>query len=306
MFICKERFNLHRALPALALIASLLAGTRNARAANVASDYRIRPGDVLAVTVFGEPSLTQAQLKVLPGGTIVEPLAGQIRVGGMTTTDAAHSVAQALLKYVRAPQVTVAVDQVGPVEVYVLGNVKTPGKYTLEPDGKLMDALAAAGGVGPTDGDLPDARIAVGSDVSTVSLQKLLHGGDLAQNVAISNGMTVYVTSPMSFNVQVYGAVDHPGDVQLHEGDRLVAAIARAGNSSTSAADLNRVTLQRIGPDSKPQTQTINLYDIYKSGDLSKDPVLEKGDTVYVPQGQGHKDTISPFAAIFGALRLFI
>jgi len=291
---------------ALSLLIPLSIGMLGASAANVAADYRIRAGDVLAVTVFGEPSLTQAQLKVLPGGTIVEPLAGQIRVGGLTTTDAAHSVAQALFKYVRAPQVTVAVDQVGPVDVYVLGNVKTPGKYALESDSKLMDALAAAGGIGPTDGDLPDARIAVGSNVSTVSLQKLLHQGDLSQNVAVSNGMTVYVTSPISFNVQVYGAVDHPGDVTLHEGDRLVAAIARAGNSSNSAADLNHVTLQRIGDNGKPQTQTINLYDIYKSGDLSKDPVLQKGDTVYVPQGQGHKDTVSPFAAIFGAMRLFI
>ena len=145
MLICKERFILHRTLPALALVASLLAGTRYALAANVASDYRIRPGDVLAVTVFGEPSLTQAQLKVLPGGTIVEPLAGQIRVGGLTTTDAAHSVAQALLKYVRAPHVTVAVDQVGPVAVYVLGNVKAPGKYALGSNSKLMDAFGSRG-----------------------------------------------------------------------------------------------------------------------------------------------------------------
>jgi protein involved in polysaccharide export with SLBB domain len=114
--------------------------------------------------------------------------------------------------------------------------------------------------------------------------------------------MTIDVTSPTSFNVQVYAAVDHPGDVTLHEGARLVAAIARAGNSSNSAADLNHVTLQHIGDDGKLQTKKINLYDIYKSGDPSKDPTLQKGDTVFVPQGQGHKDTASPLAGILGGL----
>ena len=128
--------------------------------------------------------------------------------------------------------------------------------------------------------------------------------GDLADNVAVSNGMTVYVTSPLTFNIEVYGAVDHPGDVTMQEGDRLVAAIARAGNSSNSKADLNRITLQRIGPDGKAQTQTINLYEIYKGGDLSKDPVLQKGDTVYVPQGHGHKDTISPITSVLGSFSI--
>jgi protein involved in polysaccharide export with SLBB domain len=163
---------------ALALHVSLfvaLLGT-SAPSANVSADYRIRPGDFLAVTVFGEPALTQAQLKVLPGGAIVEPLAGEIRVGGLTTPEAAHSVSGALLKYLRSPEVTVAVDQVGPVDVYVLGNVRTPGKYTLGSDSKLMNALAAAGGIGPTDGDLPDARI-VGSNVSRVSFAKALARG---------------------------------------------------------------------------------------------------------------------------------
>jgi protein involved in polysaccharide export with SLBB domain len=215
-------------------------------------------------------------------------------------------VAAALTRYLRAPKVTVAVDQLGPFDVYILGNVKTPGKYALEPSSRLMDALAAAGGLGPTDGDLPDARVSDGNVVQNVSLQRLLHGGDLSQNVTLANGVTIYVPSPATFNIQVYGAVDHPGDVTLHEGDRLVTAIARAGNSANSNSDLNHVTLQRLAANGKVQTQTYNLYDIYKSGDLAKDPILQKGDTVYVPQGKGRGDALSPAVGIFSILRLFV
>ena len=289
-----------------AFAAALAAAAGPAAASSLAGDYRIRDGDVLSVNVYGEPTLTLAAAKVLPGGTIVEPLVGQVRVGGLTPSQASSAVAAALTRYLRAPKVTVAVEQLGASDIYILGDVKVPGKYELQPSSHLMDALAAAGGLGATDGDLPDARVADGDTVQTVSLQRLLHGGDLSQNVALGNGMTVYIPSPVTFNVQVFGAVDHPGDVTLHEGDRLVAAIARAGNSANSNSDLNHVTLQRLGPDGKLQTETFNLYDIYKNGDLAKDPVLEKGDTVYVPQGHGRGDALSPTLGLFSILRLFV
>jgi polysaccharide export outer membrane protein len=292
------------ALISCVFVAALSVGVQ-AATPSVAADYRIREGDLLSVTVYDEPTWTQPQARVLPGGTIVEPLVGQVRVSGLTPTQASGAIALVLTRYVRTPKVTVAVEQLGPFDIYVLGDVKTPGKYALEPSSHLMDALAAAGGLGPIDGELPDARVAAGTDVQTVSLQRLLHGGDLSQNVALSNDMTVYVPSPITFNIQVFGAVDHPGDVTLHEGDRLVVAIARAGNSVNSNADLNHVTLQRPAPDGKVQTQSVNLYDVYKSGDLARDPVLQKGDTVYVPQGT-RRDAMSPAMGIFSIMRMFL
>ncbi len=267
------------------------------------SDYRIRPGDMLDVTVYGEPTLTQPQLKVLPGGTIVEPLVGSVHVGGLTTSQAGNAVAQALTRYLRSPKVTVAVSTVGPVDVYVLGNVKLPGKYTLQPDSRLMDALAAAGGLGPTDGDLPVARVSVDGDVTNVSLQKLLHEGDLTLNERVQNDMAVYVVSPNTFNVQVFGAVEKAGDVTMHEGDRLVAAVARAGEGSSTNADLNHVVVRRRQPDGSVTSETVNLYAIYgKNGDPSKDVVMQKDDSIFVPQGIGKRDTVSPLSGILFAL----
>lgn len=282
-------------------VAFWLAAT-SASPAAVAPDYRIRPGDVLELTVFGEPTLSQPALKVLPSGTVVEPLAGQIRVGGLTPPQAASAVERALAKYLRHPQVAVAVAQVGALDVYVLGNVKTPGKYQLQPASRLMDALAAAGGLGPVDGEYPAARISEGTDVSEVSLAKLLHGGDLSLNVPVENQMTVYVPSPITFDVQIFGAVDKPGDVVMHEGDRLVMAIARAGNSPSVSSDLNHIVLRRTGSDGAIATQTINLYEVYKSGDPKDDPVLAKGDSIYVPQGRGKRDNVSPLTGILYSL----
>jgi protein involved in polysaccharide export with SLBB domain len=92
----------------------------------------------------------------------------------------------------------------------------------------------------------------------------------------VENQMTVYVPSPITFNIQVFGAVDKPGDVVMHEGDRLVMAIARAGNSPNVSSDLNHIVLRRPQADGSMASQTINLYQVYKSGDAKQDPVLAK------------------------------
>ncbi|GAC1545139.1 MAG: hypothetical protein NVS3B16_14200 [Vulcanimicrobiaceae bacterium] len=298
--------SIFRLITSLAVAIALAAPLAEPASAAVAPEYRIRPGDVLELTVFGEPTLSQPVLKVLPSGTIVEPLAGQVKVGGLTPPQASAAVERALARYLRHPKVAVAVSLVGPLDVYVLGNVRTPGKYQLQPDSRLMDALAAAGGLGPVDGDLPAARISSGSTVSEVPLQRLLHQGDLSLNRPVENQMTVYVPSPITFNIQVFGAVDKPGDVVMHEGDRLLMAIARAGNSPNVNSDLNHIVLRHPQTDGSIGTQTINLYDVYKSGDSKLDPVLQKGDSVYVPQGRGKRDNVSPLAGVLFGLRRLV
>jgi polysaccharide export outer membrane protein len=297
------RFYRTAVITAVFLICAGLAVSSARATALVSDDYKIRSGDILDVTVFGEPSLTQPLLKVLPGGAVVEPLVGEVTVGGLTPTQAGGAIASALKRYLRHPQVTVAVEQLGPVDVYVLGNVKLPGKYLVEPQSRLMDAIAAAGGLGPTDGDYPQARVSTaGGDAKSVSLQQLFKGGDLSQNLPVLPDTTIYIPSPITFNVQVLGAVDHAGDVTLHEGDGIVVAVARAGNSPNISSDLNHVSVRHTEPDGKVTTQTVNVYEILKTGDSSKEVPLHKGDIVYVPQGYGRRDGLTPITSILYAI----
>jgi len=250
--------------------------------------YRIRQGDQITLTVFGEPTLSAVQpIAVLQGGDISLPLIGDVEIAGLTTAQASAAVERKLHRYLRDPQVTVAVYAVGPVEALVLGNVKLPGKYTLPPPARVTDVIAAAGGLGPTDGDLPKARIeSPDGSISFVALQALLHDGDTSQNVAIESGTTVYIPSPETFDIRVIGAVDKPGDVTMHEGDDLALAVARAGTSSNANPDLNHVIVTRTSIDGKTTTQTVDLYAIIKGGDLSHDLVMQKNDLVYIPSAR--------------------
>lgn len=271
---------------------------------NLPSNYVIHGGDQLNVQVYGDTTLTQ-NLTVLPDGTVDYPLVGRINVAGKTPAGAARLISKKLERYVRHPLVTVAVATEGQPNVLVLGNVKTPGKYALRSGGRVSDAIAAAGGLGTVNGLFPDARVSdsVG-DVSNVSLQRLLHDGDLTLDKTLGEGSVVYVPGPLTYNIEVVGAVDKPGEIQLNQGDRLSMAIAKAGNTPASNSDLNRIRIVRPSPDGSSKTYEVNLYRALENGESAYDIVLQKGDVVYVPEGKKHNatQTISPILFILRRL----
>jgi polysaccharide export outer membrane protein len=264
------------------------------------ADYRIHAGDVLNVQVFGESTLSQATI-VLSDGSIVYPLIGRQNVVGKTLSDVDGQITRALYGYMHDPIVSVSVTSEGQLNILVFGNVKTPGKYVLSADSRLTDAIAAAGGIGTIEREYPSARLSIGSQaLQTIPLQKLLRDGDLTLNVPLQNNTVVYVPTPSSIRVRVIGAVDKPGDIDIEEGDHLSMAVAKAGASTNSNPDLNRVHVTRTGPTGAFAGFEVNLYRELQQGDMRSDPVLQKGDIVFVPQARRHD---SGGAGVLSALR---
>ena len=287
----------------LATGAAVIAAEPAPSAVALAADYRIHPGDQLAVSVYGEPTLTQT-VTVLPDATIEYPMIGRIAIGGQTPAQASALLDHAFAKYLRSPIVSVGVVNEGQLTIMVLGNVKTPGKYTLPFNSHVTDAVAAAGGMGATNGDYPVARVSDTTGVRDVSLQGILRGGNTALDVPLNNNSVVYVPSPVTFNVEVVGAVDKPGEVSISEGDRLSTAIAKAGNSANSSADLNAIRVTRDLGNGQTKVYNVNLYDALQHGDIASDLTLQKNDVVYVPVAKKGGGAITN--TIFGLLGRFI
>jgi polysaccharide export outer membrane protein len=287
---------------ALAFAFTLLGAPALAAAAPpnaVAADYHIHAGDQLAVSVYGEPTLTQT-VTVLPDATVQYPMIGRISIGNETPAEASATLTRALSKFLREPIVSVGVVSEGQLTVMVLGNVKTPGKYTLPFNSHVTDAIATAGGMGPANGDYPVARISDVGGVRDASLQDILRGGNTSADVVLSNNSVVYVPSPVTFNVEVVGAVDKPGEVSISQGDRLSTAIAKAGNSATSNADLNAIRVTRDLGNGQTKVYTVNLYDELQHGDIASDLTLQKNDVVYVPAAKKSGSAVT--GSIFGLL----
>lgn len=264
----------------------LFAASITAAGANRAA-YVIHPGDQIAVSVYGETSLTQT-VTVLPDGSVELPLAGSVHFAGLTADGATRLLQHTLSRYIRRPMVTLEVVTQGQINVLLIGDVKTPGKYALRSGAKLTDGIAAAGGLDSAMvAELPVARVQVDDQpVRTVSLQALMRDGDASQDVTLADNSVIYVQSRETFAVEVVGAVDHPGDIAMHAGDRLSIAIAKAGNSATAQSDLSHVYLTRSDPSGKAVTTEIDMYRALEHGDLAGDPKLQKGDVVFIPQSR--------------------
>jgi len=265
----------------LALMLALGAGTA---AQTAAPTTVLHAGDRLEVQVLGENELAQ-KVVIASDGTIGLPLVGEIRVGGATPADAAGAIAVALQKYLRNPQVTLNVVGAGHINVLVLGDVVNSGEFQLRPGARLSDAITAAGGMDPSiSGEYPVARIALADGTTYhISLDKLLRGGDPERDVALGDRAAVYVPGPTTFDVAVLGAVDHPGTITLNEGDRLSIAVAKAGSSQSASADLGRIMVTRTEANGKSASHPVDLYQSLEKGNNVYDPLLHKGDIVYVP-----------------------
>ncbi|HLJ84292.1 MAG TPA: polysaccharide biosynthesis/export family protein [Candidatus Eremiobacteraceae bacterium] len=250
------------------------------------SEYIIHANDQLNVQVFGDSTLSQS-VTVLPSGDISYPLIGRVHVAGESPEAASKTIAAALKKYVRNPVVTVILAQQGEINVLVLGGVQHTGKYQLTSSARLTDAVAAAGGLEGTAQAYPTAKVTdYAGHLEEVSLQKLYGLGDTSQDVPVTDGSIVYIPSPETIDVEVSGAVDHPGEIEIAQGDKLSMAIAKAGNSDAADGDLNNITVTRTVASGQVQKFNVNLYDALQNGQTTADLTMQKGDVVFVPKSK--------------------
>jgi protein involved in polysaccharide export with SLBB domain len=204
----------------------------------------------------------------------------------------------------RNPQVTVNVVTPGHITVLVLGDVVNSGQFELRPGARLSDAITAAGGMAPSiSGEYPVARIALADGTTYhISLDKLLRGGDPDRDVVLNDRSAVYVPGPTTFDVAVLGAVDHPGTITLNEGDRLSIAIAKAGNTRKATGDLTRIMVTRTESNGKSASHPVDLYQSLEKGNNLYDPVLRKGDIVYVPAAKQTQGTFTNILILLSRL----
>lgn len=106
-------------------------------------EYRLGPGDQLRITVFNEADLT-GQFTVGSQGSISYPLVGDVRAAGLTIPEFTSNLRQALLQYIRQPNVSVQVENYRPF--FILGEVQRPGTYPYSANLTVLNAVATAGG----------------------------------------------------------------------------------------------------------------------------------------------------------------
>lgn len=107
--------------------------------------YTIGPEDVLKIDVWKEPELS-ATVPVRTDGKISLPLIHDVHVVGLTPAALQEELTRMLSKYVENPTVSVIVEAINSMKIYVVGNVAQPGVFDAKREINMLQAIAMAGG----------------------------------------------------------------------------------------------------------------------------------------------------------------
>lgn len=217
----------------------------------VDANYRLGPGDRLMLILTGDVNAAYT-LDVTREGFIVVPQAGQIYVANLTLGELENILYTRLGRVYsgvrRGPGSTTRFS-ISPVrlrsnQIFVMGEVLTPGSYRISSAGTALSALYASRG--PTvNGTLRNIQIKRGGrTVETLDVYDYLINGDASHDVRLLNGDVVFVPV-RGAHVRVVGQVIRPATYELKGGETLSDAIRFAGGF-TATASTRRVQIERI------------------------------------------------------------
>ena len=110
--------------------------------------YRVNPGDMIMIDVWGEPKLSGQQF-IRDDGSFTMPLVGDIPASGKSLKDIGTQISQKLKEFVPGASVSVSVVRAAPIKYYLSGAFMTPGEFRSEGTITLLQAVAAGGGFAP-------------------------------------------------------------------------------------------------------------------------------------------------------------
>jgi protein involved in polysaccharide export with SLBB domain len=164
-------------------------------------NYKLQPGDLIEVAVFQESDMSRT-LRISGNGTVTFPLAGNMKLSGLSVPEAENLIVLKLAEYVKTPQVTILIKEYSNKQVYVLGEVKTPGSIPLPTERRLTVLVAITLSGGFTDIAAPD-RTKVLRNVNghsqsiEVKISRITKEGDKSADIPLEPNDTVFV--PQSF-----------------------------------------------------------------------------------------------------------
>lgn len=282
----------------IALVAALAAGTfvspaiaQEASAGNANNaTKKIERADIIRVDVAGRQDLS-GLYTVDGNGMITLPMIGAVTAAGRTVSDLTADLSRRYSLIDRdILRVTASLAEYRTGKIYVLGGVVRPGGYTFTEMPNVWDAIAEAGGATPdailTAVEVIPADPTSGRATRAIDVAAAMQAGRLDKLERLRPGDTIRIPRTAgqgvvdSNVVYIFGAIMTPG-AHPYAPD-LVTALIRAGGPSPDA-NLRKVEIVRRN-GSGALSLKIDMRNYLGRGDLSGNPALQTGDTVYLPR----------------------
>ncbi len=222
----------------------------------VSPDYVIGPGDELQLTVWGQVNFSR-RLVVDQSGQVFLPDVGQLSVAGLKYADATPLFRAGIARSYKNFDLTVTMGRLRSIQVFVVGEARRPGAYTISSLSGLVNALFASGGPS-VRGSMRDIQLKrCNKTVRTFDLYDLLVRGDKAQDTHLEQGDVILIPAAGQ-RAAIAGSVERPGIYELKQDTTLGDLLQLAGGLSPMAA-AQQALLERVADGTAFEVQRIAM-----------------------------------------------
>ena len=209
----------------------------------VTPDYIIGPDDELRIHIWGQVNFN-ANVRVDRSGSVYLPQVGAIHVSGLPFSALDQHLRTEIGRVYRNFDLTVDAGQLRSIQIFVVGQARRPGSYTVSSLSSLVNALFSSGGPS-TQGSLRHILVKrQGKTITDFDLYDLLINGDKSKDVQLLPGDVIFIP-PAGLQVALTGSVRNPAIYELRDASTtLQQLLTDAGGASTTASD-SRITIER-------------------------------------------------------------
>lgn len=270
--------------------------------------YKISSGDVLFIKIFPAEELSR-EVVVTPDGKVVLPLIGALKAEGLTPKELQKNIENSLSVYISNPKASITVKYFSKKQIFVMGEVRTPGGYQYKEGLKLFELISQAGGVTQYAGT-KNIKVYRGEkekqEVFIVNLEEIF--SDASKDILLQPGDIIEIPRQPKA-VSVIGAVNQPGNFDWYDGIDILKAISLARGHS-DVASLSNVKIFREKTGAEKEVIPVDVNKLLK-GDLTKNILLKPGDVVYIPRkflvtGQWFVNTVLPWLTLITTILVLI
>ncbi len=241
--------------------------------APVPSEYVLGPGDELMIRGWGTIDI-DFRATIDRNGTISIPTIGSVVLAGAKAGDAEAIVRNAVARLYKGVTVNVSFGQLRAITVYVVGQAKRPGTYTVSSLSTLVTALFASGGPN-ANGSMRRVQVKrAGRVAAELDLYAFIGKGDKSADIKLQDGDSIFIPTAAGY-VALVGKVNSPAVYELKTGSDTIESMLDFAGGMPVVADPRRAFLERIDASrNRPRSveqfalDAANLKRPLKNGDV--------------------------------------
>jgi len=224
----------------------------------VTPDYVVGPGDELLIQSWGQVT-ANGRFPVDRSGDVFVPQVGTVHVSGLRFDQVQSAIKAQMSKFFRNFELNVTMGQLRSIQVFVVGQARLPGTYTISSLSTLVNAIFATGGPSP-QGSLRHIQLKRnGKLIVDFDLYDLLIGGDKSNDVPLLPGDVIYIP-PVGPQVAVAGNVKVPAIYELRSANSTtVGDVLDLAAGLTNVAARDKIRVDRIDDGHLRTTMEVSL-----------------------------------------------